>query len=302
MAPSPLPVLIGALVLDRAIGEPPLWAHPVMAIGWIADQVEMHIMRPGDPVRAPIVRGGLGWVVGLGACTGVGWVIRACPWPVQAVALWTLFSHRMLVDEVAKVETELADSLDAGRAQVAMLVSRPTAELDASQVRAAAIESLAENLSDSVTAPLLWWAVGGMPGVAAYRWMNTADARFGYRDERWEYLGKVAAHMDDLANLIPARITGLALARTPELIRKAMPEVRKTASPNAGWPMGAMAQYLGTKLQKVGVYTLNPEGRAPQAGDIPKAIRRVNSTHLIIAGLAAGVAAGVAMLGRRPWR
>lgn len=298
MAPAPLSVLIGALMLDRAIGEPPLWVHPVMAIGWVADQVETHIMCPGDPLPAPVFRGGVGWAVGLGVCTGMGWVVRACPWPVQAVALWTLFSHRMLVDEVAKVETELVKSLDTGRAQVAMLVSRPTAELDASQVRAAAIESLAENLSDSVTAPLLWWAFGGMPGVAAYRWMNTADARFGYRDDRWERLGKVAARMDDLANLVPARITGLAIACTPELILKTLPEIRKTASPNAGWPMGAMAQYLGTRLHKVGVYTLNPTGREPQAGDIPRAIRRVNRTHLIIAGLAAGVA----LLRRSLWR
>lgn len=298
MAPSPLPVLFGALLLDRTLGEPPLWAHPVMAIGWVADQVERTIMRPGVPARAQVVCGGIGWAIGLGACTSVGWAIRACPWPVQAMALWTLFSHRMLVDEVAKVETALDQSLEEGRAQVAMLVSRPTGALDASQVRAAAIESLAENLSDSVTAPLLWWAIGGMPGVAAYRWMNTADARFGYRDDRWEYLGKVAARMDDVANLVPARITGLALARTPALIRQTIGEAHKTASPNAGWPMGAMAHYLGTTLQKIGVYTLNPAGCPPRKGDIARAIRRVNSTHLLVAGLTAGVA----LVRRSAWR
>lgn len=290
MAPAPLSVLIGALILDRTVGEPPLWAHPVMAIGWVADQVEGQILRPDDQLPAPMARGVLGWGLGLAVCVGAGTLIATTPRLVQALALWTLFSKEMLVDEVAKVETTLAHDIEAGRAQVAMLVSRPTGTLDASQVRAAAIESLAENLSDSVTAPLVWWALGGIPGVAAYRWMNTADARFGYRDARWERLGKVSARMDDVANLIPARITGLLIAGTPERIRRTLPEIHKTTSPNAGWPMGAMAQYLGVRLEKVGTYILNPQGRAPRAGDILRAIRRVNRTHVAIAALAGAIA------------
>lgn len=295
---SPLPVLIGALALDATLGEPPLWAHPVVAIGWVGDQVETIILRPDEALPFPLMRGALGWASGLVVCTTAGILIARLPRPIQALALWTLFSHKMLVDEVQAVEDELDTSLEAGRTRVSWLVSRDTSTLDASQVRGAAIESLAENLSDSVTAPLFFWALGSMPAVAAYRWMNTADARFGYRTPRWEKLGKVAARMDDVANLIPARITGLCLAQSKQVLANALPEVHTTPSPNAGWPMAVMAHYLGTRLEKVGVYALNPKGRLPKPGDIPKAIAQVNRAHIAI-----GVLTGALALAKwRLWR
>ncbi|WP_336250875.1 adenosylcobinamide-phosphate synthase CbiB [Stomatohabitans albus] len=273
--PSPLPVLLGAITLDQIIGEPPVSVHPVVAIGWVADQVERIIMRPDEPLPLPVLRGGLGWIAGLSVCTTAGYMVAKAPRAVQAIALWTLFSHKMLVDEVSAVEEALDDDVQAGRDRVAMLVSRDTSALTPAQVRGAAIESLAENLSDSVTAPLFWWAIGGMPAASAYRWINTADARFGYRDSRWEYLGKVAARMDDLANVIPARLTGLILAQGWRLIAKARPDISATPSPNAGWPMAVMAHYLDARLEKVGVYTLNASGHEPAQGDIRKAVKRV---------------------------
>lgn len=288
--PCPLPVLAGALVLDRVIGEPPLRVHPVMAIGAVADRVETHLLQPDDNDDWPILRGGAGWLIGLGVCTATGSLLARTPRLVQALALWTMFSHKMLIDEVGAVETALTESLEAGQDQVQRIVSRDAKQLDEPQVRMSAIESLAENLSDSVTAPLLFWALGGMPGVLAYRWMNTADARFGYRDRRWEYLGKVSALADDVANLLPARLTGLFLSTFPPVLTRLRRDATVTPSPNAGWPMGAMARALGVRLEKPGVYTLNPEGREPRLGDIGRAIKRVNRAHVGIALVTAAIA------------
>ena len=126
------------------------------------------------------------------------------PAPAQALALSTTISLRTLLSEVAEVEQALDRSLEEGRARVARIVSRPTAGLDSAGVREAAISSLTENLSDAVVAPWFWYAVGGLPAALAYRFVNTADAMWGYRDHR-RWLGLVAARADDLANLIPAR-------------------------------------------------------------------------------------------------
>ncbi|WP_144006529.1 CobD/CbiB family cobalamin biosynthesis protein, partial [Pelomonas sp. KK5] len=159
-------------------------------------------------------------------------------------------------------------SLDAGRQQLARLVSRDTTALAEAEVREAAIETLAENLNDSVIAPLFWFAVAGLPGAAIYRFANTADAMWGYRDRR-EWSGKWAARADDLLSWLPARLTGLLLYRRGPLRR----EAARTPSPNSGWPMAAVALHLGLRLAKPGVYTLNAEGRAPQGGDVEAALR-----------------------------
>jgi len=148
------------------------------------------------------------------------------------------------------------------------LVSRDTATLSATQVSAATIESVAENLSDSVVAPLLYYAVGGLPAAFGYRFANTADAMVGYRDEVYEWLGKAPARLDDLFNLVPARLaaalivaaaplTGESAGRAWRIWRR---DAGKTASPNAGHPMSAMAGALDVELEKVGHYRLGAAG------------------------------------------
>ena len=144
------------------------------------------------------------------------------------------------------------------------LVSRPTANLGEADVAAAAIESLAENLSDSVIAPGMWYLVGGLPALAAYRFTNTADAMWGYHTERYEWLGKTAARCDDLLNMVPARLTALLLSTAAQIVagrgaeawHVARRDGRRTASPNAGWPMAAMAGALDTMLVKIDHYQL----------------------------------------------
>jgi adenosylcobinamide-phosphate synthase len=158
------------------------------------------------------------------------------------------------------------------------LVSRDTAALDAPLLAAAAIESLAENASDSVVAPLLAYALAGLPGACAYRAVNTLDAMVGYRG-RYEYLGKVPARLDDLLNIAPARLTGLLIVAAAALCgadarqawRAMWRDHATTDSPNAGYPMAAIAGALGVRLEKAGHYCLNAGGRAPTAEDVRRA-------------------------------
>jgi adenosylcobinamide-phosphate synthase len=266
-------------VLDATLREPPV-AHPVRAIGRYLAAAQ-RLLPAAPPARAAL-RGAAGWAVGaaLAVCAGAAverLVAGAPAMPralVRGVALWPLFAHRLLLDEVAAVEPALAGSLTAGRAAVGRIVSRDTAGLSEVEVRAAAIESLAENLSDSVAAPLLWFAVGGLPAAALYRFANTADAVWGYRTLRWRYAGMLAARADDLLNLVPARLTGLVLLGRPGALAALRREARRTASPNAGWPMAALALRLGVRLAKPGAYALNPAGRPPTAADTAAALRR----------------------------
>ena len=174
-----------------------------------------------------------------------------------ALLLKPLLAWRMLKSEVRAVDTALAQSLAQGRARLSWLVSRDTAQLDESQVRESAIESLAENLSDSVVAPIFWFVVLGLPGAALYRFANTADAMWGYpglyKGHNWAWAGKWAARVDDVLNYLPARITGVVLAglcRVP--LRLLQREAGKTPSPNSGWPMAAMALALGISLSNPG--------------------------------------------------
>ena len=203
------------------------------------------------------------------------------PWylaaPLLGFALKPLLAWAMLRREVQAVETALSESLEAGRERLSWLVSRDTSTLSASEVRESAIESLAENLNDSVVAPIFWFVLFGLPGAAVYRFANTADAMWGYRGLRhgvnWEWAGKWAARADDVLSWLPARLTALLLAgvagRTN--LKALRREARKTPSPNSGWPMAAMALALNIRLGKPGVYTLHAAGKPPQAEDIKKA-------------------------------
>jgi adenosylcobinamide-phosphate synthase len=188
------------------------------------------------------------------------------------------------------VEQSLTQGIDSGRARLALIVSRDTTQLDSSEVRESALESLAENLSDSVIAPLFWFAIFGLPGAAVYRFANTADAMWGYRG-RWEWAGKFAARTDDLLNLVPARITalGLLLAGPNRIavLRRLPQEAARTASPNSGWPMGALALSLNVRLRKPRVYALNVNGPAPSAQDIAAGLRRAETTAWVVALLLA---------------
>ncbi|PZO19804.1 MAG: cobalamin biosynthesis protein CobD [Burkholderiales bacterium] len=286
---APLAVLV-ALALDRALGEPPARWHPVVGMGrylsFMGERIAPAAGAEAQAARA-FVQGALAWcfgavlvvaVVALLVAATAGWA-----WWVQALVLGLLLkpllAWRMLRDEVQAVEAALGESLPAGRARLAWLVSRDVSTLDAAQVRESAIESLAENLNDSVVAPLFWFVIAGLPGAAIYRFANTADAMWGYRGERngrdWTWAGKWAARADDVLSWLPARITGalLGLLGAARGLHTLRAQARRTPSPNSGWPMAAMALALDVRLGKPGVYELHGAGRSPQAADTAQALQ-----------------------------
>lgn len=292
------------MALDLALGEPPERWHPVVWIGRAAAWFEARA-----PQRRPVAQ--VAWgalttaVVVVGAALAGRAVERAArclpaplSWLVLGLALKPLLSIRALDAAAERVRRALAaDDLPATRGALRWLVSRDTSELDAPRLAAAAIESVAENLSDAFVAPLLAYAVAGLPGACAYRAANTLDSMLGYRG-RYEWLGKVPARLDDLMNLVPARLSATLLALAAPaagsapgaVARRAIADAGTTASPNAGWPMAAMAAALGVELEKRGHYRLNAGARLPQADDISRARRllQVAATLALVVALAVG--------------
>ena len=301
-----------ALFIDHLFGEPPVRWHPVVwmghALGWAGKRVaplaaEAPVGRDG---RA-FWHGTLHWLV-LSAgvvltATGLQWALYQLPVWLAAVGLGLclklLLAWRMLRTEVLAVEAALGESLAAGRERLSWLVSRDVATLTEAQVRESAIESLAENLSDSVVAPLFWFVLAGLPGAALYRFANTADAMWGYRTVRggrqWEWAGKWAARADDVLNWLPARLTGcvLALWAGGRVLRALPVQAALPPSPNSGWPMAAMALALGVRLGKPGVYTLNAAGHQPVASDVGQAIDFCRKVLLVLVCVALAVVAVV---------
>lgn len=297
--------LVLALLVDHLFGEPPVRWHPVVWIGnylgWAGRRIAPVVGTPMTSMTratrssniGTFAAGALAWCVGAASVAGAAVVLQALLWrlpfwvsvPLTGLLLKPLLAWRMLRSEVLAVEAALAISLDAGRAQLARLVSRDVSALSGAEVRESAIESLAENFNDSVVAPLFWFVLLGLPGAALYRFANTADAMWGYRGPRggreWEWAGKWAARADDVLSWAPARLSAALLlfscgasARSGTGLHAALRhEARRTPSPNSGWPMAAMALLLGVRLGKPGVYTLNAGGRVPEASDTARAVQ-----------------------------
>jgi adenosylcobinamide-phosphate synthase len=288
--------VVVAGVLDATLREPPLRLHPVRAIGRGLDSAARVV--PSEPPQRAMLSGGLAWATGAAAAVLAGAAleraVRDAPAGRRAVvlgvALWPLLSGRQLLDEVGAVDRALAVDLAAGRTAVARIVSRDVGGLSESEVRQAALESLAENLSDSVVAPLFWYVCGGLPSAALYRFANTADAMWGYRTRRWRHAGLVAARADDLLNLVPSRLTGVALAGPRVSWARLRREARRTPSPNAGWPMAGLALRLDLRLTKPGTYTLHPDGRRPTAADVEAALRLASRAVWVSIAVAATLA------------
>lgn len=301
--------LLAALAIDIWLGEPAARFHPVVWMGnylnffesWVAPT--QGAASSDSPDYLAFGRGALIWFLGAGFVWAVFAALQGLFLQLPSVlsvlliglALKPLLAWKMLRDEVLAVEIALEKSLEAGRAQLARLVSRDVTLLTPSQVRESAIETLAENLNDSVVAPLFWFVLMGLPGAALYRFANTADAMWGYpgmyRGRYFQWAGKWTAHADDVLSWVPARITALliVLVSTPSSGRRSFERLRaeahQTPSPNSGWPMAAMALALGVSLHKPDVYGLNAQGRAPQFGDIQRsAALAKNVWFVLIAG------------------
>jgi len=303
-ASAPAIACIGAIWLalawDRLWGEPsPRW-HPVVwmghYLGWCGRRIAPRAETRLGADYTAFLRGAAGWCAGAAVVVWVAGALQALaqqlpPWGAAlllGVALKPMLAWRMLRDEVLSVERGLAESLDSGRARLSLIVSRDVTQLSESEVRESALESLAENLSDSVIAPLFWFALLGLPGAALYRFANTADAMWGYHGVRggrvWEWAGKWAARADDVLSWLPSRITALLLAATaPRWLRGLRREAHCTPSPNSGWPMAAMALLLGVRLGKPDFYALNEHARAPEAPDTRRALQLAGRSVLAAA-------------------
>jgi adenosylcobinamide-phosphate synthase len=277
-------VAVAALAIDAAVGEPPSRLHPVVGMGSLLSAARGRWRAHGPTGELAEGAAGLAATVAISVLGAVavrrvlGRLPRSAALLGEAGALSTLVALRGLREAVQGVRDALdADDLPAARALAARdLVSRDTRQLDASELSGAAIQSLAENLSDSVVAPLLAYAAGGLPGAAAYRALNTADAMWGYRTAELLHRGRAAARADDAANLVPARLTALLIAlRAPQraaALRVALRDHGLAPSPNGGWPMAAMAGGLGVRLVKRNSYAFNAPAPAPAPADIGRAL------------------------------
>lgn len=294
-------VLVVAVLLDVGLGEPPTVVHPV---SWMGSFISFFRKRaPKDGRLWPYTSGLILMLVGTGvlaiggtlAIRVFGMFPQAAQIIAEAILLKATFSIRGLLDAGREVGSVLAaGNLPEARKRLSWhLVSRDTSLLNESQVAAATIESLAENTSDSIVAPLIAFAIAGLPGALVYRFINTCDAMLGYRDLEREWLGKFPARLDDFVNLIPARITAILLIASGTLMMRDpvramyvwLRDRRMTASPNAGHPMSAAAGVLRVELEKVGHYRLGSGYRLPDLHDVSRISELLKvSTVLACAG------------------
>lgn len=259
--------MLAACLIDAALGWPDRLhrriGHPVMWIGAGIGALERRWNR-GSPARRRAM-GALtvALVVSAAAAPALAaQVMLPSGWPVLLIGgalAWPLLALRSLHEHVAAVSAPLSrGDLAGARRAVAMIVGRDPERLDEAGIARAALESLAENSSDGIVAPVFWGLVAGLPGIAAYKAINTLDSMIGHRNARYEDFGKAAARLDDLVNLIPARLTGLFFAlvsgRPRAAIRVMLRDAAAHRSPNAGWPEAALAAGLGARLSGPRVY------------------------------------------------
>ncbi|ETA53510.1 adenosylcobinamide-phosphate synthase CbiB [Ponticoccus alexandrii] len=295
-----------AMALDAAMGWPDRLyrriGHPVVWIGTLISALEARL-NAGAPGR----RRATGALTVALVCAAVAMpaslVQAALPggWPgllVGALAAWPFLAVRSMDQHVAAVARPLvAGDLAGARRAVAMIVGRDPARLDTRGVARAALESLAENTSDGIVAPLFWGVVAGLPGLAVYKAINTMDSMIGHRSERYEDFGKAAARLDDLVNLLPARLTGLLFALASGRPGRAVATMRRDArqhrSPNAGWPEAAMAGALHLRLSGPRIYGdtiadepyVNAGAPDPEPEDMRRGLALYRRTMVLSAGL-----------------
>ena len=287
--------IILALVLDALLGDPRWLPHPVRLMGWLALRCEglIRAIIPSEKLAGIIT------VILVLAGTGLtGWaMIRlaeifhpVAETVVSVLLLYTCLAARDLIAHSSEVHGALQkEDLEEARKRVGMIVGRDTSELDEAGVVKAAVESVAENTVDGITAPLFWAVIGGPVGALLYKGVNTMDSTFGYKNERYLYFGWAAARLDDLANWLPARLTGMVMV-VAALFCRLSPlnawrifwrDRNQHASPNAGQSEASMAGALGLQLGGVATY-FGREVSKPTIGDD---LNRPEPIHLAKANL-----------------
>jgi adenosylcobinamide-phosphate synthase len=308
--------LLAGVALDQALGDPRR-GHPVALFGSVASRLESRMWRDRRGAGVSYTALLVGAVAALGlAASRAGSLAPGGPcWRVAATAAgtWAVLGGRSLASEAAAIEALLAaGDLPAARLQLSRLVGRRTEHLDEGEIARAAIESVAENTSDAIVAPLLWGAVAGLPGLLAYRAVNTLDAMVGHHSPRYENFGWAAARADDIANYLPARLTAALTALVAPVAggrgRAALAVTRRDGrrhpSPNSGMCEAAVAGALGVRLGGRNDYDGRVEdrpilggagpgtggGRPPRARDIGRAIRLSRAVTMAAAAACAALA------------
>jgi len=282
--------LLFGWILDLLLGDPAWLPHPVVGFGKMIAFGE-HRLNKGTHRKLKGAVLAIGLILATFAATWLLlYAISKLPSPlgeglgVRLLLIFFCLAGTTLIREVREVFLALDRSLEEGRRQVARIVGRDTSELSAQEVRTAALETLAENLSDGVIAPLFWLALLGVPGMVAYKMVNTLDSMIGYRTERYREFGCWAAHIDDIANYIPARLTALLMiivAGRPRLVGFVWRNGCRHASPNSGYPEAALAGILNCRFGGPHYYFgelfdkpfIGENDRALTTEDMKKAIR-----------------------------
>ncbi len=299
-----------ALIIDAGLGWPDAFfvrmGHPVTWIGALISTLDKALNREG---ATDMVRRSAGVVVAafvIALTTATTWLVSLClpsGWGgvlVGGILAWPLIAARSMHDHVVAVAGPLATGdIDKARQAVAMIVGRDPSLLDMAGISRAAMESLAENTSDGIVAPVFWGVLFGLPGIAAFKAINTLDSMIGHRTPRHNAFGWAAARIDDVANLVPARLTGLLFAAVSAQPRVAFNTMMKYArhhrSPNAGWPESSMAGALGVRLSGPRIYAgrLSEEpwvnGTAPDPGpdDLKRALALYRRAMLVLGAVLA---------------
>ena len=282
------PLLIG-YGLDLWLGDPRWLPHPIVGFGWMIAPAERRLNHGGE--RGRFLKGLLLTVTLVTGVFLICAVVQAAafwlhPWVgagFVAIGVFSGLAHRTLITEGNAVFQALNESLDAGRRRLAWIVGRDTAQLDVQQVRTAVFETMAENLSDGVVAPLFFYALGGVPAMMAYKMVNTLDSMIGHRNTRYEQFGKAAARLDDVANFIPARVTALLMvlvAGSARGLRFVFRYGSVHASPNAGYPEAALAGILDLRFGGPLIYD-GERVEKPWIGENPRTIEHGEITRIV---------------------
>ncbi|MDE0114209.1 MAG: adenosylcobinamide-phosphate synthase CbiB [Albidovulum sp.] len=297
-------LLLISLVIDAVFGEPKkLWEsarHPVSLMGWVVERVEIRLNQGGRKK----LKGVCALAIFCAISVVVGAAISAIPdyGILEVLCVAAFLAQKSLADHVGRVAEALRNGVAAGRIEVGHIVGRDTAELDPSGVSRAAIESSAENFSDGVVAPSIWYLVFGLPGLILYKFVNTADSMIGYKSENFREFGWACARADDWLNYIPCRVSGVIFSvagGSMRAVRIMTRDARLHRSPSAGFPEAAAAAVLGAALAGPrsyrGEFVNEPyifaEGRKSlDADDIDAAVRLLWRAWWVLTALVLGVA------------
>ena len=314
-------VLLIALALDALIGDPRWLPHPIRLMGWLTGLLDRTLNRERHGAVIRVAFGAVAVLLVAGVSAAAGWLIAdqasalGWGWLAELALVTMLLAQRTMADHMVRVARALDTGADPARAELRHIVGRDVRALDAHGIARAAIESGAENYSDGVVAPAFWYLLLGLPGLLAYKAINTMDSMIGHRSPRHRAFGRAAARIDDAVNWVPARIAGGLIAAAALAVPGAAPgqawrimvrDAPRHSSPNAGWPEAAMAGALGLAL--LGPRHYEGEAAADEAwlgdgrndataDDVRRTVWVFAAACALVAVLTAAIAAGTALSG-----